>query len=99
MNELGKTLDIIDRQLELGDVKTITSNGGNTVKFIELLFSSTTKSQFALSNDQKEVEFLVSDNNLAMPQLYCKMDKETLRNLILSLKNMYNQLLDEEESE
>ena len=95
---MGKTLDIIDRQLELGDIKIITSNGGNIVKFIELLFSPTTKAQFALSDDSKMVEILVSDNNLAMPQLYCKMDKETLRNLILSLKNIYNQLLDEEET-
>lgn len=96
---MGKSLDIIDRQLELGDVKTITSNGGNTVKFVELLFSYTTKAQFALSDNQKTVEILVSDNNLAMPQLYCKMNKETLRNLILSLKNIHNQLLDEEDSE
>lgn len=96
---MGKTLDIIDRQLELGDVKTISSHGGNIVKFIELLFSPTTKAQFALSDGQKTVEILVSDNNLAMPQLYCKMDKETLRNLILSLKNMYNQLEDKEGTE
>ena len=94
---MGKTLDIIDRQLELGDVKTITGSGG-IVKFIELLFSSTTKAQFSLSDDKKTVEILVSDNNLSMPQLYCKMDKETLRNLILSLKNLHNQLLDEEEN-
>lgn len=94
---MGKTLDIIDRQLELGDIKTITGNGG-IVKFIELLFSHTTKAQFALSDDKKAVEILVSDNNLSMPQLYCKMDKETLRNLILSLKNLHNQLLDEEEN-
>lgn len=95
---MGKTLDIIDRQLELGDVKTITGSGG-IVKFIELLFSPTTKAQFALSDNQKTIEILVSDNNLAMPQLYCKMDKETLRNLLLSLKNLHNQLLDEEETE
>ena len=93
---MGKTLDIIDRQLELGDVKTITGSNG-IVKFIELLFSPTTKAQFALSDDQKTIEILVSDNNLAMPQLYCKMDKETLRNLLLSLKNLHNQLLDEED--
>lgn len=94
---MGKTLDIIDKQLELGDVKTITGSGG-IVKFIELLFSPTTKAQFALSADQKTIEILVSDNNLAMPQLYCKMDKETLRNLLLSLKNLHNQLLDVEET-
>lgn len=93
---MAKSLDIIDRQLELGDVKTITGSGG-IVKFIELLFSPTTKAQFAISDNQKTIEILVSDNNLAMPQLYCKMDKETLRNLLLSLKNLHNQLLDEEE--
>ena len=95
---MGKTLDIIDKQLELGDVKVITANGGSIVKFIELLFSPTTKAQFALSDDKKTVEILVSDNNLSMPQLYCKMNKESLRDLLVSLKNLYNELLDEEEN-
>lgn len=90
-------LDIIDRQLELGDVKIITSKGGSIIKFIELLFSPTTKAQFALSDDKKTVEILVSDNNLSMPQLYCKINKESLRDLLVSLKNLYNQLSDEEE--
>lgn len=90
-------LDIIDRQLELGDVKIITSKGGSIIKFVELLFSPTTKAQFALSDDKKTVEILVSDNNLSMPQLYCKINKESLRDLLVSLKNLYNQLSDEEE--
>lgn len=93
-----KTLNIIEEQLELGDVKVITSKGGSVVKFIELLFSPTTKAQFALSDDKKTVEILVSDNNLAMPQLYCNMNKESLRDLIVSLKNLYNELLDGEHS-
>ena len=95
---MGKTLDIIEQQLELGDVKIITSNGGSIVKFIELLFSPTTKAQFALSDDRKTIDILVSDNNLSMPQLYCKMNKDSLRDLLISLKNIYNQLLDEEEN-
>lgn len=94
---MGKTLDIIDRQLELGDVKTITSNGGNIVKFVELLFSPTTKVQFAPSEDGSTVRLSVSDNLLEMPQLDCLMNKQTLRDYIISLKNIYNQLLDEEE--
>lgn len=94
---MGKTLDIIDRQLELGDVKTITSNGGNIVKFVELLFSPTTKVQFAPSEDGRTVRLSVSDNLLEMPQLDCLMNKQTLRDYIISLKNIYNQLLDEEE--
>lgn len=95
---MTKTLDIIDRQLELGDVKTITTNGGSVVKFVELLFSPTTKAQFALSDDCETIEILFSDNNLVMPQLYCKMNKESLRNLIMSLKNLYNELQDKEEN-
>lgn len=95
---MAKTLDIIEEQLELGDVKTITSNGGSIVKYIELLFSPTTKAQFALSDDKKTVEILVSDNHISMPQLYCKMNKESLRDLLVSLKNLYNELLDREEN-
>lgn len=91
---MANKLNIMEDQLELGDVKTITN--GTSVKYVELLFSSTTKAQFAPSTDEKTVDFSVSDNNLELPQLQCAVDKETLRNLIISLKNIYNQL---EESE
>lgn len=94
-----KTLDLIDSQLELGDVKVIMRNGGTLIKFVELLFSSTTKAQFALSDDKRTIEILFSDNNFAMPQLHCKINKEILRDLIVNLKNMYNELLDYEEVE
>lgn len=95
---MTKMLDIVDSQLELGDVKTITSNGGATVKFVELLFSSTTRVQFAPSKDRRTVRLAVSDSSLELPQLDCLMNKQTLRDYIISLKNVYNQLLDEEES-
>lgn len=95
---MAKTLDIIDRQLELGDVKTITANGGSVVKFIELLFSSTTKAQFALSNDKKGVDFCIKDVDLELPQYQSRLKKYTLYDLIISLKNIYNQLEDEEEN-
>lgn len=94
-----KTLDLIDRQLELGDVKVIMRNGGTLIKFVELLFSPTTKAQFALSDDKRTIEILFSDNNFAMPQLHCKINKEILRDLIVNLKNMYNELLDYKEVE
>ena len=90
-------LSIIENQLELGQVKTITSNGGRTVDFCELLFSPTTKAQFAPDDTLREIVFSVMDNNLDLPQLQCNMDKETLRNLIIALKSMYNQLNDESE--
>ena len=94
---MTKKLDIIEDQIELGQVKTITSKGGTFVDFVELLFSSTTKAQFAPSEDLKQIIFSVMDNNLDLPQLQCNMDKETLRNLIMALKSIYNQLKDESE--
>lgn len=93
---MAKILDIIDRQLDIGDVKIITSDGGKIIKFVELLFSPTTKVQFAPSDDLKTVRLSVSDNTLELPQLDCLLTKETLRNYIISLKNMYNILSDEE---
>lgn len=92
-----KTLDIIDKQLELGQTKIISSDGGKFIDYVELLFSPTTKVQFAPSKDKKTVRLSVSDNTLELPQLDCLITKEVLRNYILNLKNIYNQLDDEED--
>lgn len=92
---MPKTLDIIEDQIHVGDVKTITYNGGANIRYIELLFSPITKAQFAPSEDKHSVAFSVSDNNLQLPQLCCQIEKSTLRDLILSLKDVYNELYDE----
>ena len=94
---MSSKLDILDEQLNVGDVKAITYNGGLNIRYIELLFSPTTKVQFAPSDDKKTIRMSVSDNNLDLPQLQCNIDKETLRNLIIALKSIYNQLDDESE--
>ena len=91
------SLDIIDRQMEVGDVKTITSQNGKYVKLIELLFSSIAKGQFSPSDDGYEVNFFISDVNLDLPQYQSRLDKSTLYDLILALKTMYNQVKDKEE--
>lgn len=94
---MGKTLDIIDRQLSVGQVKTIRT--GEYLDYVELLFSPTTKVQLAPSTNNKSVRLPVSDNSLELPQLDCIISKNTLYNYILSLKNLYNQLDDEESEE
>ena len=93
---MSNKLDIINEQLSVGDVKTITTNGTD-IKYVELLFSSTTKVQFAPSDDKKTVRLSVSDNNFELPDLDCIIDKQTLRNYIISLKNVYNILEESEE--
>lgn len=95
---MSKTLDIIDKQLELGQTKIISSDGGKFIDYVELLFSPTTKVQFAPSNDKRTVRLSVSDSTLELPQLDCLVTKEVLRNYILNLKNIYNELLDEEDN-
>ena len=94
---MAKTLSIMEDQIKIGQVKTITSQGGNFVDFVELLFSETTKAQFAPSDDLHTILFSVMDNNLDLPELQCIMDKNTLRDLIINLKNIYNQLKESEE--
>lgn len=93
---MSNKLDIINEQLSVGDVKTITTNGTD-IKYVELLFSPTTKVQFAPSDDKKTVRLSVSDNNFELPDLDCIIDKQTLRNYIISLKNVYNILEESEE--
>lgn len=90
-----KALDIIDQQLEVGQTKVISSDGGRFIDYVELLFSPTTKVQFAPSKDKKMVRLSVSDNTLELPQLDCLITKEVLRNYILNLKNIYNELIDD----
>lgn len=65
---------------------------------MELLFSPTTKVQLAPTEDNKTVRLSVSDNTLELPQLDCVVTKNTLYSYIVNLKNLYNQLEDEEEN-
>ncbi len=96
---MKKSLDILDEQLNVGDVKVITYNGGKNIRYIELLFSTTTKVQFAPSNDKRTIKMSVSDNNLQIPELDCQLSKDTLRDFIIALKNTYSELLKEEREE
>lgn len=83
---------ILDEHLELGQVKTITSDFGRMIDYVELLFSSTTKAEFQPNDSKTGIIFSVSDSNLDLPEMICELNRDTIRNLIVSLKNMYNQL-------
>ena len=85
-------LTILDEQLKIGQVKSITSDFGRTVDYTELLFSPTTKAQFQPNDGKTGLIFSVSDSNFDLPEMVCELDRDTLRNLIVALKNMYNEL-------
>ena len=96
---MQRSLDILDEQLNVGDVKVITYNGGENIRYIELLFSPTTKAQFAPSDDKRTIRMSVSDNNLQLPELVGQLSQETVRDFIVALKNTYSELLKEESEE
>jgi len=92
-----KDLDIVDRQMKIGQTKVISRDGGRIVDYVELLFSPTTKIQFAPSDDRTLTKFSVKDVDLSIPQLECNVSKETIRDLILGLKSVYKQMEDSKE--
>lgn len=83
---------IDDEGLKIGQVKSITSDFGRSVDYTELLFSPTTKAQFQPNEEKTGLIFSVSDSNFDLPEMVCELDRGTLRNLIVALKNMYNEL-------
>lgn len=89
---MARNLDILDNQLELGQTKIISRDGGRIVDFVELLLSTSTKGQFAPSKDNKTIELCIKDTDLSLPQLECSMTKESLKDLIIGLKSIYGQL-------
>lgn len=87
---MSKALDIYESQMDVGQVKTIST--GSVVDYVELLFSPTTKAQFLYNDEKNVVQICFSDTDLQIADLLCEVDKETLYNLIVNLKTMYNQL-------
>lgn len=85
-------ITILDEQLEIGQVKTIASDFGRYIDYVSLLFSDTTKAEFQPNDKRTGIIFSVSDSNFDLPEMVCELSRDTVRNLIVSLKNMYNQL-------
>lgn len=85
-------ITILDEQLKLGQVKSVTSDFGRYIDYVSLLFSDTTKAEFQPNEKKTGIVFSVSDSNFDLPEMVCELDRDTVRNLIVSLKNMYNQL-------
>lgn len=85
-------ITILDEQLKLGQVKSVTSDFGRYIDYVSLLFSDTTKAEFQPNEKMTGIVLSVSDSNFDLPEMVCELSRDTVRNLIVSLKNMYNQL-------
>lgn len=82
-------LDKLDDQMSIGQVKTIRT--GKRLDYVEMLFSNALSAQLA-PLEEKTVQFVVKDSDFKLPNMSCKMDVDTLRSFILSLKELYNQI-------
>ena len=64
---------------------------GNKIDSISLLLNESVEVLFAPNGNT--LEFTVSNPNIDMSNLDCTIDKETLRDLVISFKDAYNQII------
>ena len=81
-------LDILNNQMSVGQVKTIRT--GDHLDYVEMLFSNELSAQLAPLEDGS-IQFVVKDSEFKLPNMSCVMEKDTLRSLIISLKELYSQ--------
>ena len=88
---MASRLSIEQERLKVGQVKRVTSNNGNTIDSITLLLNDNVEVLFAPNGDK--LDFTISNPNIDMSNLDCTIDKETLRDLVISFKDAYNQII------
>lgn len=86
-------LDILNNQMSVGQVKTIRT--GDHLDYVEMLFSNELSAQLAPLEDGT-IQFVVKDSEFKLPNMSCKMEHDTLRSLILALKELYSQISEKE---
>ena len=91
---MSNNLDVLNNQMSVGQVKTIRT--GNHLDYVEMLFSSDLSAQLAPLQDGT-VQFVVKDSDFKLPNMSCKMKRDTLRSLIIALKELYSQSNESEE--
>lgn len=95
---MGKSLDI-ERPLQMGEIKSIRSNGGTTLNMLELLFSPTTLVTFTVNRQTNKVDFVIDNTDLKYQDLSCSLDKKTLKDLYINVRDLYNELENDESEE
>ena len=91
--KMVRDLDVVERQLETGMVKTTR----NILNYVELLFSPNIKSQYYFNQEKNLVQHCVKDCDLGVEGYNCYINKRVLRDVIINLKTLYNQLEDDQE--
>lgn len=87
----------MDRPLKMGEVKSIRSNGGETLEELELLFSPTTITKFSVNRKTNRIDFLIDNTDFKYQDLQCSLTKSAIRDIYISFRDLYNELKDESE--
>lgn len=86
-------LNLDDFQLQLGQVRIVSKDSGQTIQSVELLLGDQTKAEMIIDENLNVMNLIIRDTVLAdIPQLQCAVDKKTLRNYITGLTKLYNSL-------
>lgn len=91
---MASRLSIEQDILKVGQVKRVTSNNGKTIDSITLLLNSNVEVLFAPKGGT--LDFTISNPDVDMSNLDCTIDKETLRNFVIAIKDAYNQIVESE---
>ena len=94
---MASRLSIEQDKLKVGQVKRVTSNNGKTIDSITLLLNDNAEVLFSPKGDT--LDFTISNPNIDMSNLDCSIDKETLRNFVIAIKDVYNQIIESEDNE
>lgn len=95
---MASRLSIEEERLKVGQVRTIKSNNGKKIDSITLLLNNNVEVLFVPKNDGT-LDFTISDPNIDMSNLDCKISSDILYDLLISIKNAYNQVVSNEREE
>lgn len=83
--------------LQVGQVKSIRSNGGKQLDFLELLFSENTIARFEVDRETNKIKFLLDNTELKYQDLSCDLSKSVIKDLYVNIRDLYNELTEESE--
>lgn len=86
-----------EKPLKMGEIRSIRSNGGTTLNYLELLFSPTTIAKFSVNRDTNKIDFMIDHTDLKYQDLTCALTKDVIRDLYINIRDLYNELYEESE--
>ena len=95
---MASRLSIEEERLKVGQVRTIKSNNGTKIDSITLLLNNNVEVLFVPKNDGT-LDFTISDPNIDMSNLDCTISEEVLYDLVIQIKNVYNQVVSNKRKE